>query len=58
MKERNPTKSEMRVIRYLVAQSSYSMDNWDMDLKVANMDDGMGSLLLIPKVYSNLWTKL
>jgi hypothetical protein len=29
------------------------MDNWDMDLKVANMDDGMGSLLLIPKGQNN-----
>ena len=53
MKERNPTKSEMGIICYLVAQSSYSMDNWDMDLNVANMDDGMGSLLLIPKGQNN-----
>ena len=51
---RNPTRKEELVIRYLVDKSCYKRLNWEKDLKVADMNDGgMGSLLLIPQGQAN-----
>ena len=46
---RNPSEKEKQIISYLVAKAHYEKAYWDIDLKVADMLDGMGSLLLIPK---------
>ena len=46
---RNPTEEEKLIISFLATKANYSHNNWEKDLKVAEMNDGgMGNLLLMP----------
>ncbi|MBQ9357831.1 MAG: hypothetical protein IJT98_11170 [Prevotella sp.] len=47
--DREPSTEEFNLIRLLVEKANYSRPNWDVGLRVAEMQDGMGSLLLIPQ---------
>ena len=47
--DKEPSTEEFNLIRLLVEKANYSRPNWDVGLRVAEMQDGMGSLLLMPK---------
>ena len=46
---RNPSNEEMRIIHFLANKAHYKRPNWEIGLKVYELQDGMGSLLLLPK---------
>ena len=46
---RNPSNEEMRIIHFLANKAHYKRPNWEFGLKVCELQDGMGSLLLLPK---------
>ena len=46
---RNLSNEEFRIIHFLAAKAHYKRPNWEIGLKVCELQDGMGSLLLIPK---------
>ena len=50
---RHPSKEELLIISYLSAKGNYPHSGWQDSLEVAEMTDGMGSLLLIPKGQKN-----
>lgn len=50
---RVPTLEETKVIELLVAKANYKKMDWKKELKVVDIPDGMGSLLLIPQGQSN-----
>lgn len=39
----------MRIIHFLANKAHYKRPNWEIGLKVCELQDGMGSLLLLPK---------
>ena len=45
---RYPTESEYSVIKYMADKAHYEWHECDNGMRVAEMQDGMGSLLLIP----------
>ena len=52
--DRNPSEKEKLIISFLVEKANYNNDNWEKGLKVVEMNDGMGSLLLIPQGRANM----
>ena len=46
---RFPSKEELSIISYLASKGNYPHSGWQDGLEVAEMTDGMGSLLLIPE---------
>ena len=46
---RKPTPEELKVIKFLVEKANYKKNDWEKELNVIEMPDGMGSLLLIPE---------
>ena len=54
---RVPTLEETKVIELLVAKANYKKMDWKQELKVVDIPDGMGSLLLIPQGQSNRLVK-
>ena len=50
---RKPTNEEIQIIGFLVKKANYTQHGWQKNLMVANMNDGMGSLLLIPEKQKN-----
>jgi len=50
---RKPTNEEIQIIGFLVKKANYTQHGWQKNLMVANMNDGMGSLLLIPEEQKN-----
>lgn len=50
---RKPSKKETQIINYLVLKAHYFKDGWNINLRVTEMNDGMGSLLIIPQEQIN-----
>ena len=50
---RHPSKEELLIIYYLSVKGNYPHSGWQDSLEVAEMTDGMGSLLLIPEGQKN-----
>lgn len=42
------------IVSFLVEKANYNHDDWEKGQKVADMKDGMGSLLLIPPGRANM----